>query len=127
MNQPSTFPNLSCVVKKDEDTGMFVGHCLNYDLMDSGKTPQKAWENLRFVVKSHIEFCYTHHQSGLKRTATQRDWDRFFEAMQQAIESDPSCIHFEKLELDLKPPTLPEHEMGIWIQKVQCGGDFPDV
>jgi predicted RNase H-like HicB family nuclease len=121
--EPSNFPNLSCLIERDKATGTYIGHCLNYDLMDSGKTPQEAWENLKFVMKSHIEFCYTHLQSGLKRTAKRRDWDRFFEA----IQSDPSSVIAEKLELDLKPPTLPEQEMGIWIQKVLSDRYSPDL
>jgi hypothetical protein len=124
MTEPTpTFHSIACLIEQDAETGSYIGHCLNYDLMDSGKTADRAWENLKFVVKNYIEYCYTHFQSGLKKGAKQQDWDRFF----QAIQNDPRSLRVEKLELDLKPPTLPEHEMGIWMQKVQSGGYSPDV
>jgi len=96
MTEPTTFHNLSCLIERDEATGSYIGHCLNYDLMDSGKTQDEAWENIKFVLKNHIEFCYTHFQSGLKRGAKQQDWDRFF----QAIQNNPKSVRMEKLELE---------------------------
>ena len=109
-----------CIVEKDADTGVFVSHCLNYDLMECGPTSDRAWENLKIVVKNHIEYCYTSYQPGLNRRAKEEDVDRFFRLLQE----NPGALVVDKIELHLKPPSLPEQEMPLRILKVQSGGEI---
>jgi hypothetical protein len=108
---------LSCLVERDEQTGMFIGHCLDYDLMETGKSDEEAWSNLKTVVKHHIEHCYSFYQNGLKKQAAREDWDRFYQYLQ---ENGGQC-QIEKIEIELRPP-LPEQDISIWIQGVVHAG-----
>ena len=112
--------NLSCLLWRDQDTQMFVGHCLNFDVMESGPSVEVAWDRLKKVLKDHIEYCYTFNREGLRRVAPQKDWDRFFKIVQR----DPKQLtRVEKLELELREPSLPEHELGLWVLgAMQDGG-----
>lgn len=116
--------SLSCLTYLDESTGVFISHCLNYDLMDCGPTCDVAWQNLKIVMKNHIEFCYTNYPEGLMRKPARREkWDIFF----NALRANPKDLIVEKMELELKPPSLPERELEFWIQRVQSGRDCADV
>src|SRR5437870_1711213 len=101
--------NLSCLVWQDEQTKMYVGHCLNYDLMDSGPTAESAWIRLKNVVKNHIEYCYTSNREGLRRVANKETWDRFF----TLVKNNPGQLRVEKLDLELREPSLPEQDIEL--------------
>ena len=42
---------LQCSTSLDQETGLYIAHCLNFDLMESGKTPDEAWANLKASLK----------------------------------------------------------------------------
>ena len=123
MDMEAGYNSLFCLVWKDEKIGVFVSHCLNYDLMECGPTADVAWDNLKFVMKNHVEYCYTSYQQGLKRKAGKKDWDRFF----HLLERNPGSLTVDKIELELKPPSLPEQELEFWIQRVQSAGESADL
>ena len=101
---------------------MYVGHCLNYDLMESGPSPEVTWERLKNVLKDHIEYCYTSHREGLRRAANQDSWDGFF----TLVKNNPGQLKVEKLDLELREPSLPQQELELWvIGKVQDAGFSP--
>lgn len=98
---------------------MYVGHCLNYDLMESGPDSDVTWVRLKNVLKNHIEYCYTAHREGLRRAANQDSWDRFF----TLVKNNPNGLKVEKLDLELREPSLPEQELELWvIGQVQDAG-----
>jgi hypothetical protein len=116
--------NLSCLVFQDQQTKMYVGHCLNYDLMDSGPSPEVAWQRLKNVLKNHIEYCYTSHKEGLRRAAKQKSWDEFF----TLVKNNPGQLKVEKLDLELREPSLPEQDLELWvIGQVQDAGFSPSA
>lgn len=119
--QPRTY-GLAVLTQKDEDSGAFVAHCLNYDLMECGNTPEIAWQNIKIVIKAQVEHCYTYDKAGLQRVAKQEEWDKFYEAVQKY----PNSVKVEQIQIELKPP-LPEHEIPIWIQKVNRSGESPCI
>lgn len=71
---PLTLP---CLVELDQDTKLFTGHCLTYDLVSTAQSPRDAVENLRTLIKRHIEYSYTHHKAGLSVTADDSEWQRW--------------------------------------------------
>lgn len=106
---------LSCVLSRDEETGRWLGHCLDFDLVTSGKTEDEAWKNLRGVVKMHIEHCFTHHRAGLTLRADEEEWDLF------RASSRTQPARRDKIVLNLIPP--PEHEHTFWIQAIELKHD----
>ena len=108
--QPRTY-GLHVAVEFDETSGTFVAHCLTLDLMDCGKTPESAWQRLKGVIKAQVEYCYTHNKQGLDRSASQEDWDRYFESIQK----NPGSVKVEQIQIELRPP-MPEREIPLWIQ-----------
>jgi predicted RNase H-like HicB family nuclease len=106
---------LSCLMGKDAETGLFLGHCLNFDLVTSGKTEDEAWQNLKTIIKAHFEYCYANYPDGLRMSATVDEWKNFAHRLETGGQSV-----VEKLEIELRPP-LPEVEVPIWIQGVTGG------
>lgn len=75
---------LTCLVEWDQETSLFVGHCLNFDLVSTSRIGEdEAFANLRTLIKRHIEYSYTHHRAGLSVSADESDWTR----LQNLIES----------------------------------------
>jgi hypothetical protein len=112
MNQPTQPRNysLSCLISRDQVTRSYIGHCLDYDLMECGATADDAWSNLKTVIKREIE---NQAKAGsLTRQAKKEHWNEFFEALR----SNKGVLTVETIEIDLPAP-LPENEIGIWLQK----------
>jgi hypothetical protein len=114
MDQPMQQRNyyLSCLIKRDQATRSYIGHCLDHDLMECGATADEAWKNLKLIIKREIEHSNQTKAGGLNRQAKRECWDSFFEA----IRRNPGDLKIETIEIDLPAP-LPENEIGIWLQK----------
>jgi hypothetical protein len=110
-------PLLACLGQVDSETNLFLAHCLNFDLMESGKTWAEAWANLKKVIKYHVEYCYFQHPDGLTKSAGPKEWDRFI----KGLRDNPRDLVVESIEIDLKPP-LPDIDIQIWIQGVHPNG-----
>jgi hypothetical protein len=113
-NQETMIPNvLRCLLTKDPATGRWNGHCLDFNIATSGKDPDRAWKNLRAVVRLHVEHCFTHWQDGLKSRAHQADFTLFDALAQQQ--------HFrsEKITFDLVAPKASEQLAPLWIQGIE--------
>jgi hypothetical protein len=104
---------LSCLSCFDDETGMFVSHCLNFDLVEFGKTADEAWENLKDSVKQFVQYCYTNSQESLTISADRNEWAEFAELLRQ--KKTPNRVDI--IEFELVPP-LPENTTGIWMQGV---------
>jgi|SRR5580658_7682214 hypothetical protein len=104
---------LSCLLSQDGETKFWIGHCLNFDLVTSGKDPDSAWENLRAVIKTHVEHCFTHHPEGLSFKAPEGDWTLF-----DALKTKQPLMRTEKITLRLVAPQT-EQIPAFWIQGVE--------
>lgn len=113
---------LSCLTWNDKDTKVWISHCLNYDLMETGESADESWKNMKIVLKHHIEHCYTRYPQGLSRSAPKEQWQEFYISLQK----NPEGLTVEKLDIDPLPP-LPEYEVPIWLTGVQCSGNIPVV
>jgi len=113
------FGVLSCLSFVDEETGFYISHCLNFDIMESGKTEEEAWQNVKLAVKYYIEHCYQNFQEGLVQEASREDWNHFAAATKQANKPP----RMEAIEIELRPP-LPENEVPVWMQGVLADGTF---
>src|ERR1700721_2415759 len=94
---------LSCLLSKDEQTGRWLAHCLDFDLLTSAKTEDTAWENLRKVVRVLIEHCFTFHKGGLKLEAEPHEWADF-KRIEKRLLADGVPIRTEKITLKLLTP-----------------------
>jgi hypothetical protein len=102
---------ISCLLRQDGETGRWEGHCLDFDLVTSGSTEDVAWENLKKVVKRHVEHCFTNWQPGLtRRRASQCAFDAFNKLVQ---EDRP--FRQDKLSLILEEP---EHDQEHWLKAI---------
>lgn len=103
---------LSCLISQDGDTGIFIGHCLDFNLMECGPSSEEAWYNLKVVIKNHIEFCYAKDRDRLSLDqADKLAWDSFYSCLSQ----DPCNVRVEKIEIEVAEP-LPEQEVPVWTQ-----------
>jgi predicted RNase H-like HicB family nuclease len=112
------FPDvLRCLLKPDPESKKWVGHCLDFDLVTSGRTLDSAWDNLRAVVKLHVEHCFTHHRDGLEFRASENDF-AVFDALKRAS----TFVRTEKITFDLVQPEfdLPP----VWVE---CAEDLAGV
>lgn len=113
---PLTLP---CLVEFDEATDQFVGHCLTYDLVSTAKTKRAAFDNLKTLIKRHIEYLYTHHKAGFQVTADEVDWNRW----RDMVNSGRLHAHsVERIEVDLQEPwNTPAFWADVVIEKENEG------
>ncbi len=108
---------ISCLLDEDEQAGVWVGHCLDFDLVTSGDTPDIAWTNLKSVVKLHIEHCFTHNRGAL---CAHQASDEDFEVFKKICKTE--LFRSDKIRLNLVAPKPPD-QLSFWIQGVEIG--FP--
>lgn len=104
---------LTCLAGQDTETGQHICHCLNFDIIEFGKTEDEAWENLKVSVKAYIEYCYTNYREGLAKSAAAEEWARFAELLKTGLRPE----RVDQIVIELKPP-LPETMAPIWMQGV---------
>ena len=109
---------LSCLMGWDEETKLHLAHCLNFDLMECGKTEDEAWGNLKAAVKQYIEHCYSNYPQGLAESGSREEWERFAESLK--YNERPSRV--ETIQLELGQPFLAEDNNPIWMQGVLTDG-----
>jgi len=102
---------LQCLIGRDVETGMYEGHCLNFDIVECGKSEDEAWGNLKEATKRYIEHCYANYPEGLSVSAAREDWERWWSL--EKASARPT--RYDTILLDLKPP-MPKMETPIWMQ-----------
>jgi hypothetical protein len=118
---------LRCLLQLDTESKRWNGHCLDLDLATSGKDPDQAWQNLRAVVRLHVEHCFTHWQDGLRFKAEPEEI-AVFEALRKH-----QHIRSEKITFNLVPPQTQEELPPLWIEAaqmdegVECGARVASV
>lgn len=113
---------LSCLVSRDEETNLFLSHCLNFDIIECGHTADEAWENMKMAVKFFIEHCYTNYQQGFSYSADNDEWDEYA----CALKSSTKPPRVETIEIEMRPPLLQEGKP-IWMQGVEHGASCTHV
>ncbi len=104
---------LLCLTDKDEETNLYISHCLTYDVMETGRTSDESWENLKAAVKQYIEYCYSGHLEGLLQSASSEEWKRYFDVLR----TSKRVTRVDEIELELKP-NFPEKDYPVWLQGV---------
>src|SRR5947209_1042447 len=102
---------LQCLTEHNDVSGLFVSRCLNFDLIESGRSWNEAWSNLKIVMKNHIEYFAANHPDKLlnARPADPDLWDKFY----QLIRENGSIV--EQLSLEIPEPKEHNPE-AIWLQ-----------
>lgn len=95
-----------CSVQRNEETGLFIGHCLNLHVKVAGRNVKETWTSLARVVKTHYEYCYEKDRDGLVLTAPQSDFHHWSAAFEKALRENPQSIHFQEIVLNLRLPKV---------------------
>jgi len=101
---------LSCLLTKDAETGRWIGHCLDFDIVTSGLNQDSAWSNMKEVVRLHVEQCFTNWHPGLKIRAKQDRWDIF-----ESLEKSEMPFRQDKIEFDLVAPAVDDLH-ALWLK-----------
>src|SRR5882762_1420166 len=72
---------LNCLTEKDEETSLYISHCLNFDLMESGRSADESWRRLKVAVKQYMEHCWNGYREGFSKTASAEEWKYFAEVL----------------------------------------------
>jgi len=112
-NKPIIPDVLSCLLSQDSETKLWIGHCLDFHLITSGKDPDTAWTHLRSVITTHVEHCFTHHRHGLSFRAPDSEWKLF-----ETLKNRQPLVRTEKITLRLVAPQT-EQVPAFWIQGVE--------
>jgi hypothetical protein len=117
-----------CSVQRDEETGLFIGHCLNLHVKVAGRDPNEARASLKRILKTHFEYCYENDPEGLKPTARQKDFTEWSLAFERAVKENPDSIHFEEIILNLRVPKVAGNQefslscQGVELAQAACAG-----
>jgi hypothetical protein len=117
-----------CSVQRDEETSLYIGHCLNLHVKVAGRDSKEAWVSLKRVVKSHFEYCYENDRDGLRPTAKPLDFAEWSRAFEKAFKEDPNSVHFEEIVLELRVPkvagnqALPLSCQGVELAQAAAAG-----
>lgn len=112
---PTNIPlPIKCILSEDRETGLWIGRCLDFGLVTSGKTVEDAWTNLKSVVKVHLEHCLTQDESGLiQHRASDEEFTKFDDS------SQTEQFRSENIKLNLIAPKVPTAR-SFWIRGVEC-------
>lgn len=62
-----------------QEDGDWYGHCLEFDLVESGATLKEARADILDVIRAHVEWAIQHeNMEHLYRSAPMEFWTRFF-------------------------------------------------
>src|SRR5580698_6724531 len=103
---------IKCLLHLDTDSGAWIGHCLDFDIVTSGRTEEMAWTHLKSVVKLHIEHCFTHDHDGLGR---HRASAFLFNEFDAAVSSNED-FWSDRIRLNLVAPKQQPAQDSFWIR-----------
>ena len=71
---------LICLLSRDQDSGMWLGHSLDFDIITSAPSEEEAWSALKQVVVAHVDSCaHDNFLEGLSRKANSAAWSAFID------------------------------------------------
>lgn len=75
---------LNIVIYKEE--GEWLAHCLELDLVTTSENPRQAYDDMRDVIKAHIEFAVKNDNwQHIFKPAPPEAWNRMFALQHQAV------------------------------------------
>lgn len=95
---------LRSVAFRDADTGRWVAHCLEMDVVAEGESPDHAIDAVRGLCVTVIEDCLEHDDfAGIFRAAPAEAWGRFARARDRRRVDDglPPGIESWDVRVDL--------------------------
>jgi len=106
--------SLSCLLSHDKLTGLWVNHCLDFDLVTSGTSEDLAWGSMKTVLQAHIESCLSDNfTQGLSMKAGIDAWVTFAQQwMLGNCRSEKLKFHFKRNSEDLAGSDL-------WLKGVE--------
>lgn len=104
---------LRCFLFEDAATKRWVAHCLDFDIVTSGKDEDLAWSNLKSVVRLHVEHCFTHWQEAFKKRAPDEDFVRF-----ETLSQQQPLARTDKISFKLVPPKA-QFVPNFWMKGVE--------
>ncbi len=104
---------LRCLLTKDAETQRWLAHCLDLAIVTSAKDEDVAWDNLKSVVRLHVEHCFTHWQEGLTFRASENEIAVF-----EALKKKQKFCRTDKITFNLIPPQATECPP-LWMEGVE--------
>lgn len=105
--------SLSCLLSHDKQTGLWVNHCLDFDLVTSGTSEDQAWSAMKSILQSHVESCFQDgFVDGLSHKAGVDSWIAFAEHFMSGN------FRHERLKFQLKKNSQPEAP-DLWLKGVE--------
>jgi len=94
----SKIPKLiMCLLSHDPQTGMWISHCLDFDIVTSAPTEGESWNAMKNVLRTHIESCVADNfEAGLSRRASVEHWREFANLVfSRNTRSEPIDLHLK--------------------------------
>ena len=109
---------VKCLLSHDRSTGLWIGHCLDFDIITSAPTEEKVWEALKHVVVVHIESCLADDfPEGLAKIAPPEAWIAFIDEFMSSVTRN-ELIEFK---LKRKNQTQSVWLRGVGIESLPAG------
>ena len=105
---------LACLLEKHEDGQGYSWHCLNLDLVESGETPELAWENLKSAIKAYVGHGYADDPQGLENLVEPVEWEHYAESLKKHCRG----ILVDEISIELKSASGVE-QLSVWLQGVR--------
>ena len=94
----SKIPHLiKCLLSRDPATGLWISHCLDFDIVTSAPTESESWDSMKRVLRSHIESCVSDgYVDGLTKQASVEYWREFADLVfSRNVRSEPIDLHLK--------------------------------
>lgn len=79
-------PNFQLNVVIYNEDKEWIAHCLELDLVTTGKSVQKAWADMRDIIQAHIEFAIENDNlEHIFKQAPREVWNRIFELQRKGV------------------------------------------
>ena len=94
----SKIPKLiKCLLSQDLKTGLWISHCLDFDLVTSAPTEAESWAAMKNVIRAHVESCVKDgFEAGLSKQASIEHWREFADLVfSRNVRSEPIDLHLK--------------------------------
>lgn len=98
MAQPHHHPEFNLDVLLYREDGEWIAHCLQFDLVEAGATPEEAEESLSGVIQHHIQWALEDNDmEHLFHPAPPEVWKKFFTAETQGFREIPLIVSASRM------------------------------
>ena len=107
---------VNILIKKEK--GLFVAHCLELDIVATGKTPTEAQKEIISLVCTQVDYAFSNNNlDHLYHPAPPRVWAEFFSCKEQ-LESGSS--HIAMVEINITDVKSDVTRVASVISGVKC-------